>query len=288
MIQRNVLSKNMIKQIAMNVLHIFIIIRTISAIEDIHEFLIFENVHITNTTFVKEQYNFQKLKVIRMEKIETRRNIIKYLMNHSHNFSTLKSNIYAMVKHTYISGVCDIMQFMYQSANSRLENLKNSYMQSRGHYWSYNFTYTGKEIIKGSRKAIIWLSYVYWDHHNMYLFENVSYSSNIKLFRRKSDCLSADDLGAMALLSLELYRWHDTSLMFLRGAMEKVGKLIHSRKLVIVDLFMRMLVQLRQNILYISHNESNQITEPSEIELNNLLPTESNGKSFQMMAAYEL
>ena len=79
-----------------------------------------------------------------------------------------------------------------------------------------------EDIMNGARKGIIVLQETYRQNISNFCIGDLNIKTSVKYKLRAVDSLKPDDLTAISVLAFNLFKWYDTSLLFLKEAISIV------------------------------------------------------------------
>ena len=193
-----------------------------------YDYLLFENFELTRAMFLKENEIVKSLEEQR-ENFPRRIHFLQSELSnirHLETYSTSKLVPIHKQEHANPRRVKKI----YESKilNKQLHNSKVSYLMyfNSLHIREYLYSYddlhnlTAEEITLASLKGVVMLKESYIQDIKNYSKGNIRWKSGIKSNSRQIDTLQPQDMAAMSSIAFNTFKWHDTGLKCLKGAID--------------------------------------------------------------------
>ena len=192
-----------------------------------YEYLLFENFELTKKVFLVEQEFVKNLRIIKNDLSNYMKELnatINYNSRAEDNSD--KGNIIA---HKFENGISTYLTntpnlIRYEKA-FLLNTFYSSYRaleQKLIRLFNYNKIYhrSVQNVMDAAQKGVIMLQETYDQDVKEYSAGHLRFKNGIELNSRKIDSLQPDDLAAMSTMAFSYFHWYDTSLKYLKSAIE--------------------------------------------------------------------
>ena len=192
-----------------------------------YDFLLLENFEMTKKIFIKEQEIVKKLQI-------NRQNLIRSIdVLDSRKGSKLRVENYKDMYLNNIQKIDNLLEFKlnivtdshYSSKLNSLDIFSRHYHNFKSAYnfvWNYGFGIhvPVETIIDSAMKGLIMLQDTYEQDIKQFSKGHLSLKSGMDLNDRQIDSLQVDDLASMSTIAFNYYKWYDTSLKYLKAAID--------------------------------------------------------------------
>ena len=221
-----------------------------------YDYGLFENFEIIKDAFVQEKTVTLRLEKIRMQLHNGMKEMSHYNFLHWHNcgnargqyFDTTNNSIQwpsFKLKRTFCNPMSKKQQFSHIHNNRR----HNGYLDPP----NYNYSMSAQEIMEGAQKGLIMLQETY--DLNIREFAKGTIRKEVASTSRKIDSLYPDDLASMSTIALNMFRWYDNSLQYLKASLEGFHNLSETQKKEFLPTNFKEKLLMMRSSYSVAHNE---------------------------------
>ena len=221
-----------------------------------YDYGLFENFEIMKDAFVQEKTATLRLEKIRMQIHNGMKKISHYNFLNFHEcfdaraqyFDTTHDNrkwSSFRLKRTFCNPMSRNLQFLYIHNKRR----HNGYLDPP----NYNYSMSTQEIMEGAQKGLIMLQETY--DLNVREFAKGTIQKDVASTSRKIDSLYPDDLASMSTIALNMFRWYDNSLQYLKASLEGFHNLSETQKEEFLPTNFKEKILMMRSSYSVAHNE---------------------------------
>ena len=221
-----------------------------------HDYGLFENFEIMKDSFLKEKTSTLRLKSLRKElhngitKISDRDllnwNTYVQIRGHCNDSSnTIRKRESFELRRIFSNPMSKILRLSHM----HISRLINGFQDPP----SYNYSMPAQEIIKGAQKGLIMLHETY--DLNLREFSKGKIGKEDGFISRKTESLYPDDLASMSTIALNIFRWYDNSLQYLKASLEGFHNLSETQKKEFLPTNFKEKLLMMRSSYSVAHNE---------------------------------
>lgn len=193
-----------------------------------YEYLLFENFEVTKTAFIKEQRLVKSLQMMRND-ISKRISRINSTINdvsEVRNFAFINKEVVQNVDYRSGDYIKTLLPLDRYTSIVLLNELLYKYHLLKIDAidlfnYDKHFNLNVKDIMDAAQKGVIMLQETYDQDIKEYSAGHLRFKNGIERKSRQIDSLQPDDLAAMSTMAFNHLHWYDTSLKYLKAAIDK-------------------------------------------------------------------
>jgi hypothetical protein len=202
-----------------------------------YDYLWFENFELTKNAFLNEQELVKNLRIIRNDLSKRMRELnatIRYISHKDYCADKNEEIVHNLIYRVNSDSMTIVIFFRFQKTillktwYSKYRSLKQKII----HFFHYDKIYNTNimNIMDAAQRGIIMLQETYNQDIKQYSAGHLRLKNVIEDDSRNIDFLQPDDLASMSSMAFHYFHWYDTSLKYLRAAIDMFYSLSQEKR----------------------------------------------------------